>query len=264
MERGLVADSDGRALDSEAPYVAHLRLSYFREVEKEVPLGQAEILFADEHLVVADKPPFLPVTPGGRFVRNCLLYQVEEILGVQGLALAHRIDRATSGLVLLTRKAEERGAYSLLFEHQKVQKTYLAVSRVAVCPREERWKVASRIVKGEPFFRMREEDGEANAWTDVELRHWQDGWGHFVLRPRTGKTHQLRLHLTRLGWPIEGDRFYPSLRPEAPDDPARPLALVAHQLEFDDPLSGEKRTFASRLWPLVNGVVHGPECFGQP
>lgn len=69
---------------------------------------------------------------------------------------------------------------------------------------------------------------------------------HTVLRPRTGRPHQLRVHLARLGVPILGDRRYPDLLPEAPDDPALPLQLLARELEFTDPLSGTARRFVTR------------------
>jgi len=248
MERGLVNDAEGRTIGIDAPYVPRLRLSYFREVESE-PLGGAaiSIIHLDDHVVVADKPPFLPVTPGGRFVRGCLLYRLEEQIGVRGLAPAHRLDRATSGLVLLSRRKEERSAYTGLFAKRQVERVYRALAKVPTLPAQRRWDVESRIVPGTPFFRMQEIEGEANAWTGVELERWDKGWGRFTLRPVSGKTHQLRLHMVRLGWPILGDRYYPELMAEGPDDLATPLCLVARRLAFRDPFTGEERVFESRF-----------------
>lgn len=264
MEEGLVNDAQGQKLGVTAPYVPHLRLSYFREVESEtLPRGAIRILHLDDHLVVADKPPFLPVTPGGRFVKGCLLYLLEEQLGLRGLAAAHRLDRATSGLVLLTRKKEERSAYAGLFAKRHVERVYAAVAKVPTLPEQRRWEVESRIVAGTPFFRMQEVGGKPNAWTAVELASWNKGWGRFTLRPTSGKTHQLRLHMARLGWPILGDRCYPELMPESPDDPDMPLRLVAKRLAFRDPLSGEERVFESRLEPLRpegEEQNHRPRC----
>jgi tRNA pseudouridine32 synthase/23S rRNA pseudouridine746 synthase len=250
MEQGLVHDADGRPLGVEAPYVPHLRLSYYREVEAEtLPSDAVRIIHLDDSLVVADKPPFLPVVPGGRFVRGCLLYLLEEQLGVRGLAPAHRLDRATSGVVLLTRRAEERSAYTGLFAQGRVERVYRAIAKVPTRPTQRQWQVESRIVSGTPFFRRREVEGTPNAWTTVELVSWHAGFGHFILRPASGKPHQLRLHMVQLGWPILGDRLYPDLLPEAPDDPAAPLCLVAQRLAFRDPFSGAERVFesASRL-----------------
>jgi tRNA pseudouridine32 synthase/23S rRNA pseudouridine746 synthase len=250
MEEGLVKDTQGQILGVGAPYAPHLRLSYFREVESEpLPSAAIPIVYMDDHLVVADKPPFIPVTPGGRFVQGCLLYLLEEQLAVRGLAPAHRLDRATSGLVLLARRKEERSAYAGLFAKRQVERVYTAVAEVPTLPEQRRWDVASRIVSGTPFFRMQEVEGEPNAWTTVELESWNKGWGRFILRPTSGKTHQLRLHMVRLGWPISGDRFYPELTPEGPDDANAPLRLVAKKLAFRDPFTGEEHTFESRQEP---------------
>lgn len=250
MQRQLVTDAEGRPLGVDAPFVPHLRVAYYREVKDEPPpVGEIGVVHLDEHLVVVDKPPFLPVTPAGAWVRGCLLYRVEDQLGLAGLAPAHRLDRATSGLVMLTRRSEERGTYTGLFARRRIERTYVALAKVPRRPEVDGWRVASRIVSGEPFFRMREIAGSANAVTRVRLEAWRDGRGRFELRPETGKTHQLRLHMARLGWPILGDRLYPDLLPEEPDDPAAPLALVARRLAFRDPFTGEDRLFESRLEP---------------
>lgn len=244
MEAGLVEDGEGRRIGAARGYEPHLRVGYYREVEDEAFAGvEIPVLFADEHLVIADKPPFVPVTPGGRFVRGCVLYRLEEQLGISGLAPVHRLDRMTSGLVLFARRREERGAYGSLFAQGRVERVYRALARVPERPAATRWSVASRIVPGDPFFRMQEAPGEPNARTEITLDGWSDGVGRFTLRPETGKTHQLRLHMARLGWPLLGDRLYPELEPELPDAEIAPLALVAKKLAFLDPITGEARVF---------------------
>ncbi len=255
MADGLVTTADGRALAVDAPFVAHQRVAYFREVEEE-PVGSEKIVIVhcDEHLVVADKPPFMPVTPGGRFVKSCLLYRLEAQLGIEGLSPIHRLDRATSGLVMLSRSSEVRSVYGGLLARNTMQRLYEAVAAVPdPPPQPRRWRVASRIVPGTPFFRMQEAAGEANAVTAIALDDWRDGWGRFELRPESGKTHQLRLHMASLGWPIVHDRLYPQLLPEAADDLAQPLGLVAKRLSFDDPTTGRRRVFESRLRPAFPG-----------
>ncbi len=248
MDRGLVTNDQGVALKASTPYLPHLRLAYYRELEDEpMPPVEIRLVLVDNHLVIADKPPFLPVVPGGKFVRHCLLYLLEERLGIQDLAPVHRLDRATSGLVVFARKPSERGAYGRLFAEGKVQRGYLALAQMPETPKERHWQVSSRLVRGTPFFRMEAGDGEDNAFTTVELQHSHAGWGHFQLRPESGKKHQLRLHMASLGWPIFGDRYYPELLPEIPDDAAEPLRLVAKTLSFEDPFTHRRRYFESQF-----------------
>jgi tRNA pseudouridine32 synthase/23S rRNA pseudouridine746 synthase len=257
VRRGLVVDSAGRPLAAETLCEPRLRIGYYREVGDE-PVGpRVEILSADDHLVVADKPHFLPVTPSGRFVERCVLYQVERLLGLSGLAPAHRLDRHTAGLVLLARVAAERGRYCRLFARREIERRYDAVARLRGDPGPGRWLVSSRIEPDQPSFRMCEVRGLPNAETEIELvtdhrvAGEEVGWGSFRLRPRSGKKHQLRLHMASIGCPIAGDRLYPALLPERPDDQVPPLALVATELRFEDPVTGEERGFVSRRTPSV-------------
>jgi tRNA pseudouridine32 synthase/23S rRNA pseudouridine746 synthase len=253
--RGLVRGGDGRPLAAGSPYAAHLRLTYFREAAEEQDFGPPSIVHAGPELVVADKPPFQPVVPAGPWVRSCLLYQVAAWLEAAGedaaeLAPLHRLDRATSGLVVFCRRAALAGGYGRLFAAGEVERLYYAWAELPAAPERRSFRVASRIVEGEPFFRMKEVPGEPNAVTEIELAETreEDGrlLGLFALRPRTGKKHQLRLHLAGLGFPILGDRYYPELLPELPDDPARPLRLLAAGLSFRAPSGGESLRFASR------------------
>lgn len=244
MARGLVTREDGTPLDPSSPYEAHLQVRYFREVEREPVIPFAErVVFEDEHLVVADKPPFLPTTPGGAFVRECLLGRLTARFG-SDLAPVHRLDRATSGLVVFSRRPAERGAYGDLFARGRVEKTYEALSRLDSDESRRRWTVENRMVPGDPFFRMAVDPdpaAEPNSRTEIERLEA----GRFRLRPVTGKKHQLRVHMASLGLGILHDRLYPELLPEAPDDFGRPLHLVATELRFDDPFTGMRRVFRS-------------------
>jgi tRNA pseudouridine32 synthase/23S rRNA pseudouridine746 synthase len=257
LRRGLVVDAAGLPLSADSLCSPRQRVGYFREVTDEPAGPEVEILEVDEHLIVVDKPHFLPVTPSGPFVERCVLYQVERALGLSDLAPVHRLDRHTAGLVLLARVPEERGHYGGLFARREVERRYQAVARLEGELPGSRWRVKSRIEPGEPFFRMREAtSGEPNAETEIELvtDHRAPGeavgWGSFRLRPHSGKKHQLRLHMAAIGCPIAGDRFYPSLRSERPDEEVAPLALVATELCFDDPMTGRERRFRSRQRPV--------------
>lgn len=256
LERGLVVDGAGSPLAADTPCEPRLRIGYYREVANEPEGPRVEILDVDEHLVVVDKPHFIPVTPSGPFVERCVLYQVERALGLRGLAPVHRLDRQTAGLVLLARNPEERGLYGGLFARHEILRRYHALARIGGEMRERRWHVKSRIEPGEPFFRMRERiSGDPNSATEIELvtdhrkPGEKEGWGSFLLRPHTGKKHQLRLHMASIGYPIAGDRFYPSLLPELPDDEVSPLALVATELLFEDPVTRKERRLRSQRQP---------------
>lgn len=244
---GKVLWEDGTAVRPGALCRPGARLFYFREVETEpsVPFDE-EILFADDHLLVADKPPFLPVHPAGRWVNECLLHRLRRATGIDHLAPLHRLDRDTAGLVMFSTDATTRPLYHRLFATGEVERTYLAAAQVPAAPAEHEWQRRSRIVQGSPFFRMREVPGPPNARTRVVLESVDDGRGLFSLHPETGKKHQLRLHMAALGFPLDGDRLYPELAPEAPDDFDRPLALLGWRLAFTDPRTGERRVFTSR------------------
>ena len=254
FEQGLVLGPAG-PLPLDAPYVPHLKVGYFRELDHEAEIPFEErIVFRDAHLLAVDKPPFLPVVPGGRFVRECLLYRLEARLGDRALAPIHRLDRLTAGLVLFARRPEERAAYGRVFAHRSVERIYEAWARLPrlVRPRPGRaWTVEQRIVPGEPFFRMATEPvvsgAPANALTRVELLEAGDYLGRFRLLPDTGKKHQLRLAMAELGFPIVGDPFYPVLQPEAADDFDNPLRLLARELRFQDPITGQPRAFRSSM-----------------
>jgi tRNA pseudouridine32 synthase / 23S rRNA pseudouridine746 synthase len=239
--------ADGEAVRPGEPCRPGERLHYFREVEAEptVPFRE-EVLYVDGHLLVADKPPFLPVHPAGRWVNECLLHRLRRATGIAGLAHLHRLDRATAGLVLFSTDPATRPAYHQLFDRGEVERTYRAAARVEGAPEEREWRRESRLVPGSPWFRIREAPGPPNARTRVVLESLRVGRGLFRLHPETGKKHQLRLHMAALGFPLDGDRLYPDLAPEAADDFDHPLDLLAWRLAFTDPLSGERREFTSR------------------
>ncbi|MEO4046058.1 RluA family pseudouridine synthase [Pseudomonas sp. CAU 1711] len=248
MARGLVQDAEGRPLGPATPYREALRVQYFREVEneREIPF-QARILHLDEHLLVADKPHFLPVMPAGDYAEETLLTRLVQETGNPQLAPLHRIDRHTAGLVLFSTVPQSRGAYQALFRERRIDKRYQAIAP-ALPQYEFPLRHRSRLDKGEPFFRMREVAGEANSETLLEVIERRGELWRYRLFPVTGKQHQLRVHMAALGAPILNDSFYPELRDEkGVDDFTRPLKLLAHSLAFADPLSGEPRRFESRI-----------------
>ena len=243
---GKVFDDSGTALTLHTEYNPQKRIFYYREVDNEpvIPFTE-EILFQNNHLLVSCKPHFLPVIPGGPYVSECLLNRLRTRTGIEDLVPIHRIDRETAGIVMFSVNRHTRNRYSDLFTYGRVEKTYHAVSEnLGICESNE-WSVANRIVKGEPWFRMKTVPGEPNAHSLIKLVERKGNLVQFVLHPLTGKTHQLRLHMSGLGFRIMNDRYYPDLQPETADDFNKPLQLIAQSVQFDDPITGKHVEFAS-------------------
>jgi tRNA pseudouridine32 synthase/23S rRNA pseudouridine746 synthase len=243
---GKVLDEHGIPITADAKYVPSRRIFYFREVENEpiIPFPET-ILFQNDEFLVSCKPHFLPVIPGGRFVNECLLNRLRARTGITDLAPLHRIDRETAGLVLFSVNQKTRRLYHELFMHGKVTKTYHALAEVNQPPPEGPWIVENRIVRGEPRFRMKTVPGAVNSRSHIQILEVNGNRARFGLNPVTGKTHQLRLHMSSLGFRIINDRVYPELRPEQDDDFAHPLQLLARQLQFHDPVTGRHMDFGS-------------------
>jgi tRNA pseudouridine32 synthase/23S rRNA pseudouridine746 synthase len=252
ISEGKVLDEKARRITMDTEYTPLGRIFYFREVSAEPSIPFAEkILHLDDEILVACKPHFLPVTPGGRYVEECLLNRLRNGTGIVDLAPLHRIDRETAGLVLFSVNKKNRGLYGKLFMEGLVEKTYQALSVYRPLQETASWDVVNRIERGEPWFRMKTVSGVANARSAIRLVEVKGTMARFVLQPRTGKTHQLRLHMSGLGFGILNDRYYPELQAEGEDNFHTPLQLIAQRLRFRDPLSGEIREFASErplLW----------------
>lgn len=243
-----VLNAQGQPVLLTQPYTPHERLFYYRHIKDEPQLPeQASILFEDDHLLVADKPHFMPVTPAGRYVQQSLLVQLKNLTGCDDLAPLHRIDRETAGLVLLGKRPADRDAYHALFRRQHIHKTYHAVAPFRA---ELTWPRthASRLVAGEPFFRMQEVPGQANSETRIRLLRTDGSRALYQLEPVSGKRHQLRVHMLALGLPLEGDLLYPEVlrKPDAPEDFHQALQLLAQRIAFTDPVTGAERIFYSQ------------------
>jgi tRNA pseudouridine32 synthase / 23S rRNA pseudouridine746 synthase len=245
---GEVVDQQGAVLDPATVLPAGASVYLYRDLRDEVPVPfDVPVLYQDENIVVVDKPHFLATMPRGRHVAQTALVRLRRELGLPELSPAHRLDRLTAGVLLFTARRELRGAYQTMFARDAVHKTYLA--RAAVNPDVALPRVIqSRIIKRRGHLQAVEEPGEPNAETLVESISSD---GLYRLTPRTGRTHQLRVHMASLGMPIYGDPLYPNVISVPDGDFSRPLELLAQRIEFGDPVSGVRRRFVSsrRLGP---------------
>jgi tRNA pseudouridine32 synthase/23S rRNA pseudouridine746 synthase len=252
MASGDVVDEFGVPVSAVRVYQSHIRVYYYRALAVEPPIPFDEVvLFQDGHLVVVDKPHFLPVMPSGKYLQETVLVRLKRKLGLDTLVPIHRIDRDTAGLVLFSKKAESRGLYQELFRNRVIHKTYEAIAPwradlVFPLTRE------SRIVEAGHFMLQHETSGAPNAITHIDVLAVAGARARYRLQPVTGKRHQLRVHMAALGLPIVGDGLYPELTPEDTVDHAHPLQLLARSIEFMDPLTQASRHFESArslMWP---------------
>jgi tRNA pseudouridine32 synthase/23S rRNA pseudouridine746 synthase len=251
MAHQLVVDEFGGLVTPERTYPGPMRplfrVYYYRavDVEARIPFEEA-VLYQDDHLVVADKPHFLPVTPSGHYLQETLLVRLKKRLGIDTLIPIHRIDRETAGLVLFCIQPGERNAYQALFRDHTVTKHYEAI---APWRPDLTWPITrkSRIVEDEPFFRQREVPGRPNSETQMDVIEKNGDLARYALSPVTGKKHQLRVHMNALSLPILNDRMYPPVAETRNDDYSLPLQLLAKSIAFTDPVTGQERYFQSQL-----------------
>ncbi|MBU7600631.1 pseudouridylate synthase [Streptomyces sp. P38-E01] len=271
----------GGPVDDRTRYEPGLYVWFHRDFAPEEPVPfPVGVVHRDERIVVADKPHFLATTPRGSHITETALARLRRELSLPELQPAHRLDRLTAGLVLFVVRPADRGAYQSLFQHRRVRKEYVAVARhdsALTFPRT----VRNRIEKVPGRLAAVEVPGEPNSESRIELLGRRDGLAGYRLLPTTGRTHQLRLHMSGLGLPLLHDPLFPDRRPRpdrlrpalsrpdpstAPpgpdavrhgvDDWDRPLQLLARTLEFTDPVTGEEVRCTSRLrlarWPLAD------------
>lgn len=249
FDDGEIVSFDGSALTRDTPLGAEEFVWYYREpsVELDVPFD-VDILHHDDDLLVVDKPHFLPTTPAGKYVQNTALVRLRRELDIPDLTPIHRLDRATAGLLMFSTRPQTRGAYQMLFQNRAIEKVYEAVSA-----KPTDWRDPLPLTVRMHIEKLRgqvcvvvDPAREPNSETLIELIDADDHVIHTLLRPHTGKMHQLRVHLASIGIGILHDNLYPVLTDERPDDHDRPLQLLAREVRFTDPLSGRDRMFVTR------------------
>lgn len=252
LAAGEFVDQAGHAWTGRESYRPNTFVWFHRPLAPEpvVPFP-VEVLYADARIVVVDKPHFLATTPRGTHVSESVLAKVRNLLDLPDLVPAHRLDRLTAGVLVLTVDRRHRAAYSGLFQSHSVHKSYeaLAPSNPSL---EFPQRVSSRIEKRRGSLQAELVAGEPNAETLIDLLESRGKCGRYQLTPVTGKTHQLRVQMAALGLPILGDSLYPKVLAVANDDFTTPLQLVARRLSFIDPIDQSPRDFTSRFaleWP---------------
>ncbi|WP_354188327.1 RluA family pseudouridine synthase [Arthrobacter sp. UYCu712] len=272
FDAGEIVGEAGIALDRTTPLRNHTFIWYYRTLppETRIPV-ELDILHQDGHLLVVDKPHFLPTTPGGTYIQESALVRLRNRLNLPDLIPMHRLDRMTAGILLLSTNPETRGNYQVLFEKRQVQKEYECVAAAEPAAGHPAVDfpvvVRNRMTKSRSYLLAEVIDGEPNAETRIErLRTFDhsprtgaatgpatgtdDDGGRralYRLEPHSGKTHQLRVHMASLGLGIVNDAFYPELLDKAPDDYSRPLQLLARGIRFVDPITGRPVEYRSGL-----------------
>lgn len=246
MQRGEVVDETGAVFDESTPYRWGGRIFYYREIASETTIPfEEQVLFQDQHILVVDKPHFLPVIPSGRFLQETLLVRLKRKHQLHQLSPIHRLDRETAGVIIFSINPKSRGAYQSLFQQRTVKKEYEAIAPDLVAYQTP-FVYRSRLESGTPFFRMNEVAGVPNSETHIERIEQMGETSRYRLRPITGRKHQLRVHLAALRIPILNDTFYPVAQPCGADDLSKPLQLLAKSIAFTDPVTDEERFFESQ------------------
>jgi tRNA pseudouridine32 synthase/23S rRNA pseudouridine746 synthase len=246
LECGDVVDDAGQRITPTTTYTPLRRLYYYRTVANEprIPFDEV-VLWRNEHLLVVDKPHFLPVLPSGKYLQETALVRLKNKLDLDALSPIHRIDRDTAGLVLFSIQPQSRGAYQALFRERQVDKTYQAIAPWnpdLAWPQRRETRIEP---SAEHFMQQTEVAGAPNALTTIEPVEVSGTLARYRLKPVTGQRHQLRVHMAALGLPIVGDGIYPVLTPEGQPDYTNPLRLLAKHIAFTDPLTGQELGFES-------------------
>ena len=222
-----------------------------------------KILFVDADIIVLDKPSGLVVHPGAGnpagTLANALVYHFPEIAAVgppDRPGIVHRLDKETSGLMVAART--ERAYESLLqqFKRRDVWKTYLglALGRITAPEGRINWPLGRHATEGKKIsVRSRHPKPAETFFTVLRVFHEAT---LLEIKPVTGRTHQIRVHLAAAGHPIAGDTLY---GPKKKRIKVPRLFLHAHTLSFIHPGTGERLTFASQLPPDLEAVLEIPD-----
>ena len=215
-----------------------------------IPLN---IIFEDEYLIALDKPVGMVVHPApghssGTLV-NALLYHCNDLSGIGGVerpGIIHRLDKDTSGLVIAAKTESAHKNLARQFKKREIRKEYLAIVKGNV--KKDKGSIHASI--GRHKVHRKKMDTRAlngrEAQTEYEVVHRSEGWSFLRLWPKTGRTHQIRVHLASIHHPIIGDKLYGGKSTHHKMDRQ---ALHAHRLELKHPITGSNLSFCAPLPP---------------
>ncbi len=210
------------------------------------------IVFEDECMLVVDKPPGMVVHPApghstGTLV-NALLHHCKDLSGIGGVerpGIVHRLDKDTSGLVLVAKSELAHRSLARQFKQREIKKVYLALVRGNVLQDKG---VIDLAIGRHKIHRKKmavRQEGGRSASTAFEVIARYPHFSYLRLFPKTGRTHQIRVHVAEMGHPILSDKIYGGKLEKHMILPRQ--ALHAHQLEIRHPISGEPKVFVSPL-----------------
>jgi 23S rRNA pseudouridine1911/1915/1917 synthase len=219
-----------------------------------------DVIYEDHDLIVVNKPAGLVVHPAAGHAHGTLVHAIlahcPDLAGVGGAlrpGIVHRLDRDTSGLIVIAKNDAAQLTLQRQFKSRTVEKVYLALVEGRPSPPQGR---IDAPIGRDPRQRRRMAvvaQGGRAAQTDYRVIETLGDYTLVEIRPRTGRTHQVRVHLASLGHPLAGDRVYGRRRQSIPLDRQ---FLHAWRLTFALPSGGERRTFTAPLPPDLQAVLH--------
>lgn len=225
--RGDVVDDQGRALQPQQRVRAGERVFLHAAAPDEPGWeGPLEVVWRGEECVVINKPAGISTAPRGSFVARSVVVAARRAWGNDDVVPAHRLDRLTSGCLLLVTDARARARYHRAFAAGEVAKTYLALTPGAGLEADARHEWRPRLCVPSRGGRVDVGPQGVLTRTSGEVLAVADGVALWRLVPDQGRRHQLRVTLANAGWPILGDPLY------GPDSRSESLALHAHTLSF--------------------------------
>ena len=237
----------GEPMSPDATVRSGYRIEHLLPQTTEPPVSNdIEFLFEDDAIVVINKPAPLPMHPGGRFNRNTLNHFLDLTFDDCQLRLTHRLDANTTGVVVYAKKRSIANLILPQFKNGSVEKTYLAL--VAGSPSEDSFSSDASIGReaDRAGTRLVDPNGD-EALTDFEVVDRREGQTLVLCRPKTGRTNQIRIHLSHFGFPIVGDPAYGREEDRSVtqtiDVDSQPMCLHAWKLSIDHPTTGDRMEF---------------------